>query len=200
MKRLVFLITSAVLLASLQIAINCSSPLDGPDNVNPNPPRVDTFFIHDTVATFDTTFLVDTLFLGDDTVLVFDTVIISDTTIITDTFFISDTVTVFDTVTVGSAGVVICSEISSKQHKIDWTFLAVPAEYHLAFEATLDRNNPTKALTIDVNGQMFYWDLTQNNNFDFDFEFTQSTTIIIMPDPPNGYGNGVGLCLTLQPE
>lgn len=201
MKRLIFLTTCLALFAALQIVSNCSSPLDSSKLTPPNPnPGVDTIFIIDTVFTSDTTFIVDTVFIDGDTIVVVDTFVISDTTVITDTVFISDTVTVFDTVVVGSAGVVICSEISSAQHKIDWTFLAVPAEYHLAFEATADRDKPTKALTIEVNGEMFNWDLTQSDNLDFDFQFTQSTTIIIMPDPPNGFGNGVSLCLTLQPK
>lgn len=201
MRRLIFLTACLALFAALQIVSNCSSPLDSSNLTPPNPqPGVDTVFIIDTVFTSDTTFIVDTVFIDGDTIVVVDTFVISDTTIITDTVFISDTVTVFDTVVVGSAGVVICSEISSAQHKIDWTFLAVPAEYHLAFEATADRDKPTKALTIEVNGEMFNWDLTQSDNFDFDFQFTQSTTIIIMPDPPNGFGNGVSLCLTLQPK
>ena len=201
MKRLIFLAACLTLFAVFQIVINCSSPLESSNLTPPNPnPGVDTVYIFDTVFTSDTTFIVDTVFIDGDTIVVVDTFIISDTTIITDTVFISDTVTVFDTVVVGSAGVVICSEITSNQHKIDWTFLSVPAEYHLAFEATTDRDKPTKALTIEVNGEMFYWDLTQFNNFDFDFQFTESTTIIILPDPPNGYGNGVSLCLTLQPK
>lgn len=201
MKRLIFLTTCLALFAALQIVSNCSSPLDSSNLTPPNPqPGVDTIFIIDTVFTSDTTFIVDTVFIDGDTIVVVDTFVISDTTIITDTVFISDTVTVFDTVVVGSAGVVLCTEISPSQRKIDWTFLSVPAEYHLAFEATTDRDKPTKALTIDVNGEMFHWDLTQSDNFDFDFEFTQSTTIIIMPDPPNGFGNGVSLCLTLQPK
>ena len=190
MKRLIFLTTCLALFAVFQIVINCSSPLDSSNLTPPIPnPGVDTIYITDTVITFDTIYL-------DDSVIVVDTI----TIVITDTVFISDTVTVFDTVVVGSAGVVICSEITSNQHKIDWTFLSVPAEYHLAFEATTDRDKPTKALTIEVNGEMFYWDLTQFNNFDFDFQFTESTTLIILPDPPNGFGNGVSLCLTLQPK
>ena len=201
MKRLIFLAACLTLFAVFQIVINCSSPLESSNLTPPNPnPGVDTVYIFDTVFTSDTTFIVDTVFIDGDTIVVVDTFIISDTTIITDTVFISDTVTVFDTVVVGSAGVVICSEITSNQHKIDWTFLSVPAEYHLAFEATTDRDKPTKALTIEVNGEMFYWDLTQFNNFDFDFQFTESTTLIILPDPPNGFGNGVSLCLTLQPK
>ena len=202
MKRLIFLTACLALFAAFQIVINCSSPLDSDDfTIPPIPnPGVDTIFVIDTIFTSDTTFIVDTVFIDGDTIVIVDTFIISDTTIITDTVFISDTVTVFDTVVVGSADVVICAEISSAQHKIEWTFLSVPAEYHLAFEATTDRDKPTKALTIEVNGEMFYWDLTQSDNFDFNFQFTQSTTIIIMPDPPNGYGNGVSLCLTLQPK
>ena len=204
MKRLIFLTTCFALFAIFQIAINCSSPLDSSNLTPPIPqPGVDTVYIFDTVFTSDTTFIVDTIIVVDtltgvDTIIVVDTVVISDTTIITDTVFISDTVTVFDTVIVGSAGVVICSEISSAQHKIEWTFLSVPAKYDLAFVATTDRDKPTKALTIDVNGKMFYWDLTLSDNFDFGFKFTESTTIIILPNPPNGYGNGVSLCLTLQ--
>ena len=206
MKRLIFLTTCLALFAVFQFVANCSSPLESSNLTPPNPnPGVDTVYIFDTVFTSDTTFIVDTVIVVDtltgvDTFIVVDTVVISDTTIITDTVFISDTVTVFDTVVVGSAGVVICSEITSNQHKIDWTFLSVPAEYHLAFEATTDRDKPTKALTIEVNGEMFYWDLTQFDNFDFDFQFTESTTLIILPDPPNGFGNGVSLCLTLQPK
>ncbi|MCH7946268.1 MAG: hypothetical protein IIC66_00550 [candidate division Zixibacteria bacterium] len=190
MKRLIFLTTCLALFAAFQIVINCSSPLDSSNLTPPIPnPGVDTIYITDTVITFDTIYL-------DDSVIVVDTI----TIVITDTVFISDTVIVYDTITVGTAGVVICTEISSKQHKIDWTFLSVPAEYHLAFEATTDRDKPTKALTIEVNGEMFYWDLTQFDNFDFDFQFTESTTLIILPDPPNGFGNGVSLCLTLQPK
>ena len=182
MKRLIFLTACIALFAVFQIVTNCSSPLDVPELTRP---PVDTIII------FKTDTIFDTLIIGD-----VDTI----TIVITDTVFIPDTLIVFDTVVVGSAGVVICSEISSKQHKIDWTFLAVPAEYHLAFEATTDRDKPTKALTIEVNGEMYHWDLTQFNNFDFDFQFTESTTIIILPDPPKGYGNGVSLCLTLQPK
>ena len=191
MKRLIFLTACVALFAAFQIVINCSSPLDSDDFTTPPIPNpgVDTVYITDTLTTFDTIFI-------DDSVLIVDTI----TIVITDTVFISDTVIVYDTITVGTAGVVICTEISPSQRKIDWTFLSVPTEYHLAFEATTDRDKPTKALTIEVNGEMFYWDLTQSDNFDFDFQFTQSTTIIIMPDPPNGFGNGVSLCLTLQPK
>ena len=190
MKRLIFLTTCLALFAAFQIVINCSSPLDSSKLTPPNPnPGVDTVFIYDTVTTIDTVFI-------DDSVVVIDTI----TIVITDTVFISDTVIVYDTVTVGSAGVVICTEIGPSQRKIDWTFLSVPAEYHLAFEAATDRDRPTKSLTIEVNGQMYYWDLTQSNNFDFDFQFTSSTNITIMPNPPNSYGNGVSLCLTLQPK
>ena len=206
MKRLIFLAACLTLFAVFQIVINCSSPLESSNLTPPNPnPGVDTVYIFDTVFTSDTTFIVDTVIVVDtltgvDTFIVVDTVVISDTTIISDTVFISDTVIVYDTVTVGTSGVVICTEIGPSQRKIDWTFLSVPAEYHLAFEAATDRDRPTKSLTIEVNGEMYYWDLTQSNNFDFDFQFTASTNITIMPNPPNSYGNGVSLCLTLQPK
>ena len=171
MKRLVFLIAAAALFAAFQIVINCSSPLDSPDGINPQPPRVDTVLITDTVFVFDSTIVIDTIF-GVDTIFVVDTVGIVDTIILIDTVIVVDSIDFHP--------VVICSKLGSHHHKIYWTFLDVAGQFHLEFEAFIERSNSPIGLTIYINGQNYDWDLAQNTVLELDLVLEERSTIRIM--------------------
>jgi len=114
MKRAVFLMMAALLVAAFQIISNCAQPLESSD-LSPTPSpgplgRVDTLFVYDTVLVIhggrvDTVIVVDTIIQYDttvitDTIIDVDTVVIPDSIII-DTVIIPDTTivdTVFDTI------------------------------------------------------------------------------------------------------
>jgi hypothetical protein len=91
---------------------SCSDPLEiNNSSPEPNPGRVDTVYIFDTLTPSDSAVRVDTIWISDtvtvrdtgacpDTVTQFDTIRVTDTQLVVDTMAIVDTVTITDTNTI----------------------------------------------------------------------------------------------------
>jgi hypothetical protein len=104
MRRLALLVVMAILMAGIQLLVNCSNPLESSDvldTLQPGP-----VVVVDTVVRFDTLIItdstsVDTIII-EDTVFdtIFDTDTVVDTTVQTDTIIVTDTIadTIIDTV------------------------------------------------------------------------------------------------------
>ena len=192
MKRILLLAVWTVLLISVQLFVNCSNPLEtdnsGPD---PVPPGVDTIYRYDTVT------LVDTV-IGDDTVIVTDTFI--DTFIDEITVIVVDTLV--DTVVIyePDPGTLetVCSILRGNLREIIWMFRNQADHYLLEFEASQSREFEMYTLLININGQVYEWDLVDGPTYSIELDLPENSTIRVMPDKPLLLGHQVDLCLTIS--
>jgi len=220
MKRAVFLLLAALLVAALQIISNCAQPLESDDlssKPSPGPQgRVDTLYVLDTVLIIhggkvDTVIVVDTIIQTDttvitdtviDTIIDVDTVIVPDSIII-DTVFLPDT-TIIDTQIIVDTVIIIepgdapmlCDRLSSAQQEIVWLFRNAEGPFHLEFAALPERDHPQHTLTVAIGDQIFFWDLSESLEFVLDVTMPANATIIITTSRPPSFGHAIDICLT----
>lgn len=226
MKRLIFLAISALLSMGIMVLLSCSNPLEVYDPAELEPPApiviydtvysADTVYVVDTLYDSDTTIIIDTIYGSDttiviDTVVVIDTMVVFDTTTLIDTNFVVDTIIVTDTVIYVDTVIIyepgdgqpqtVCSIILANLNEIIWMFRNQAGDYNLTFEATAARDFTFRTLTVEVDGQQFTWNPSDNPVFDLQLYVNANATIRVFPDQPVLAGHEITICLTIaKPE
>ena len=113
-----------------------------------------------------------------------------------------DTLTLVDTVTIyepdPGALETICSILLANLREIIWMFHNQEGHYLLEFEASPSREFAMYTLLIDVNGQVYEWDLVDGPEYSIELDLPTNSTIRVMPDKPLLLGHQVDLCLTVS--
>lgn len=167
MKKLAAFILIVASLFLIQLLTTCSKPLKSLDGYDQNPP-LDTLVIVDTISSVDTVIIVDT-------VVMVDTIIIE----------IPD-----------SGGTdLLCGRLNSSRQEIVWMFRNQQRVYRLELLAILERDNPPRTLLVDIEGQQFYWDVTDNHQMIIEGLLPQNATMIISTLQPRALGQAIDICL-----
>lgn len=162
------------------------------DTVNTGGKKTDTLYVVDTVQIVDTILQIDTL-------LQVDTVILVDTVVIYDTVYVTDTVTQIDTViiVVPDTGAFrpFCGTLASNQQEIVWMFRNQEGNFRLEFSSTLERVQPGQSVTVDIDGEKYFWDIVADPDFITELHLQQYSTIRITANKPPARGHSIYICL-----
>lgn len=175
--------------------------------------RVDTVIHVDTVIqgghhTYDTVYVMDTVQLIDtlirvDTITQFDSVFVLDTIFVYDTVFVHDTVTQIDTVIIvqpdTGAFRPFCGTLASNQQEIVWMFTNTEGEYRLEFSSMLERVQPGQSLTVDIDGQTYFWDPIVHSELTLELHLKAHSAIRITSNVPPARGHAIYVCLQVTP-
>jgi hypothetical protein len=117
----------------------------------------------------------------------------------TDTVTVTDTIIQVDTVTVVvTDSQTVCSRMGSNQQEIVWLFRNEEGQYRLEFAALAERDKPSHILSVDVEGQLYKWDLAENTEFILDRYLEQNATVLILTSKPPSFGHSIDVCLTVK--
>lgn len=210
MKRLMIFLTMVLVATTTGLFVNCSSPLKSADD-NPSLPgpggKLDTFLLTDTIFAIDTIFNGDTIFAIDtifngDTIYAIDTIFNGDTIFAIDTIITSDTIVLVDTVEIfppdSLISPVVCARLSSGHQDIVWMFRNEEKLFNLEFVAALERDKPNSLLSVDINGELYEWNLAESLEMNLSMILEQNSVIRIKTCKPPSYGHAIDICLTIS--
>ncbi|MEE8577324.1 MAG: hypothetical protein V3T31_08705 [candidate division Zixibacteria bacterium] len=179
MRRLTFLLATALLLTGLLVIVNCSKPLESSRLDEPKPP----------IIIVDTLYSVDTILIGDSTTQY-------DTVIMIDTIIRIDTVVIVEPDTTGMH--FVCDRLGSNRKEVIWMIGNSGGDFLLEFGAVTEREHPTQILVVDIDGKLYEWPTAEGLELTVEQHLSAKTTIRIETDAPNSYGHAIDICLTIN--
>ncbi|UCC43966.1 MAG: hypothetical protein JSU65_12765 [Candidatus Zixiibacteriota bacterium] len=122
--------------------------------------------------------------------------------IIVDTVIVIDTITVVDTVIIHEPDPgdwqTVCSILRANLNEIVWLFCNQEGLFHLEFAATAEREFSFRTLVVNIDGEEFVWNPTDDPVFSGEMYLQEEASIRVMPNPPCLLGHEIEICLTVS--
>jgi len=124
-----------------------------------------------------------------------DTIFVPDTVVYVDTVYVDTSYTDTDTL---YADTLICARLGSCRREIVWMFFNPEGRFNLEFQAIIERDHPWQTLIIDIDGQEYEWDLSDDLPFSLVRFLERHAIVRITSASPHGYGHAIDVCLRIS--
>lgn len=96
--------------------------------------------------------------------------------------------------------IVVCSRLTSNINEIVWWFENEAESFSFHFEATTERDHPSKTLLIEIDDLQFFWDLSESKELLVEAPLKENGKVRITASKPPSLGHPVDICMSMCEE
>ena len=93
-----------------------------------------------------------------------------------------------------------CARLNAQRQEIVWVLQNIEGAHFLDFIAVPERNNDRRILIIDIDDEIYYWNIAEGHELTIETVISNNTIIEIVSTPPHAYGHAIDVCLNLRTQ